>query len=180
MITGSFTAVGDKSGHVSMNMKEIVSAVLAGSFTGSVVLERSTSPDSGCFQTVATLTDTTAMTFINEKVPVWYRLRCTAIGAEETITYSFGNAVEGITVIRRGDDGFISESFGKTTPADGLAGFSKGSIFLDQNGPGAGIFVNAGTSAACIFRPFGTWEDSADGNSYSLGSTNAAAELVEV
>jgi len=40
MITGSFTAVGDKSGHVSMNMKEIVSAVLAGSFTGSVVLER--------------------------------------------------------------------------------------------------------------------------------------------
>lgn len=182
MITGTFTAAGSASGATSFKKKDIVSAVLSGTFTGSVVLERSSTPDSGGYITAATLSDTTAVSLINEQEPVWYRLRCTAIGESETITYSFGDKLEGVTVIRRGPDGNISEAYGKIVPADGVAGYSKGCTFLDTDpaGVGAGIFVNAGTSAACIFRPFGTWADSADGKAYSLGSTNATAELVEV
>lgn len=180
MLTGSFTAVGDTSGATSFRKKDLVSAVLAGEFTGSVLLERSSTPNAGGFVTAATLTDTTAVSHLNEQEPVWYRLRCTVIGESETITYTFGDKLEGVNVQERGVDGNISKASGNTVPAADVAGFSKGCIFQDTDGAGAGIFVNCGTSAACIFRPFGTWSDSADGKNYSLSSTNGTADLVEV
>jgi len=180
MITGTFTAAGVASGATSFKKKDIVSAVLSGEFTGSVVLELSSTPDAGGYVTAATITDTTAVSLVNEQEPVWYRLRCTTIGEAETITYSFGDKLEGVAVNRRGSDGNISEAQGKVVPADGVAGFTKGCLFMDVDGSGAGTYVNAGTSNACIFRPFGTWPDSSDGKAYSISSTNATAELVEV
>lgn len=166
MITGTFTAEGSASGATSFKKKDIVSAVLSGTFTGSVVLERSNTPDAGGYITAATLTDTTAVSLINEHEPVWYRLRCTAIGESETITYSFGDKLEGVTVNRRGSDGNISEAQGKTVPADGVAGFSKGCLFMDVDGSGAGTYINAGTSAACIFRPYVNWKLISHGDAF--------------
>lgn len=43
---------------------------------------------------------------------------------------------------------------GPTVPADGLAGYTEGALFLLRGGPAAGsLFINQGTSTSCSFRP---------------------------
>lgn len=54
-------------------------------------------------------------------------------------------------------NGKILFAFGLVAPADGVAGYSKGCIFVDTNGTAENIlFVNAGSTTSADFNAIGT------------------------
>jgi hypothetical protein len=100
----SFTAVGDKTTALSFNDGETISWSLAGTFTGSVVLESTRDPVVGAYQVVDTLSSVTSASHLHEGKTKWYRLRCTVVGAAETITATIAEAA-----------GQVAQSFEDTT-----------------------------------------------------------------
>lgn len=91
-ITGDFTAVGQLSSHYSIQPHETATFTLSGAFTGTVALERSQNVLSG-WTTVTSTTGLVAVTSLNDTDQnYFYRLKCTAIGEAETISYSLGEA----------------------------------------------------------------------------------------
>jgi len=69
----SFTAVGDVSVPVGFSHGEVISWGLAGTFTGSVVLESSGSPVTGPWTVHQTLSTETTTTYPHEGKNRWYR-----------------------------------------------------------------------------------------------------------
>ena len=102
---GDFTAVNQVSTAASFEPGETVTFTLTGAFTGTVVLERSKFLDAG-FTTVTSTTGTTAVTAVNDSgQKYYYRLRCTAIGEAETISYVIGEASGQIVQFFEDSDG---------------------------------------------------------------------------
>lgn len=87
-----FTAVGDKTIALSFNDGETISWSLSGTFTGSVVLEKTRDPVAGAYVVVQTLSSATSESLKHEGRTAWYRLRCTVIGESETITVAIAEA----------------------------------------------------------------------------------------
>jgi hypothetical protein len=80
-----FDAIGETTPVFAAKQNQVLAYSVTGTFTGSVALEVSDSPNAGGWTPVLSLTATGSGTYRNETKQRWYRLHCVEIDEEETV-----------------------------------------------------------------------------------------------